>query len=249
VRWLGVVSPKVSAALDLAPGTTLFANAGLGFHSNDARDVLSAGVGATPLPRAAGAELGVRHTWAGGSVAVAAWGLDLGSELVYVGDEGVTEPSGRTRRIGLDLEGRFRVARWLWADGDLNVSRGRFRDAPPGADRIPLAPTRTATAGLTARDRGPVSGGMRVRHVGSRAADESAAVQARGYTLTELFGGWRIGRVRVLGAIDNLFDVRWNEAQFATTSRLPGEPGEGITELHFTPGAGRSLQLGAAYAF
>lgn len=33
--------------------------------------------------------------------------------------------SGRTRRIGLDLEGRVRLARWLWADADVNGSRGR----------------------------------------------------------------------------------------------------------------------------
>jgi hypothetical protein len=55
------------------------------------------------LPRALGAELGSRRTWSGGSVAAAVWGLDLQSELVYVGDEGVTEPNGRTRRVGVEL--------------------------------------------------------------------------------------------------------------------------------------------------
>lgn len=48
--------------------------------------------------------------------------------------------------------------------------------------------------------------------------------------------------------MDNLFGIAWNEAQFATTSRLPGEM-EGVTELHYTPGAPRSVQAGVGYRF
>ena len=36
---------------------------------------------ATVLPRAMGAEVGGRHVWHGGSVAVALWDLDLESEF------------------------------------------------------------------------------------------------------------------------------------------------------------------------
>jgi outer membrane receptor protein involved in Fe transport len=73
-------------------------------------------------------------------------------------------------------------------------------------------------------------------------------VRALGYTVTELFGRWQVGRLNLVVAVDNLFDVEWNEAQFATTSRLRDEP-EDVTELHFTPGAGRSVQVGAEYRF
>ena len=247
-RWAGLASPKANLAFELSPSTTLFANAGSGFHSNDARDVAAGGGRDRVLPRAVGAEAGVRHGGRWGSVAAALWGLDLQSELVYAGDEGVTEPSGRTRRVGVDVEGRLRVARRLWADADLNLARGRFRDAPPGADRIPLAPTRTATAGLTVRDAGPFEGGARVRHASSRPATEDGAVRARGYTVAELFGAWTVARVRLTLAVDNLFDTAWNEAQFATTSRLPGEAAP-VTELHFTPGAPRGVQAGVEYRF
>ena len=34
---------------------------------------------------------------------------------------------------------------------------------------------------------------------------------------------------------ENIFNAKWNEAQFATESRLKNEP-EAITELNFTPG-------------
>ena len=36
-------------------------------------------------------------------------------------------------------------------------------------------------------------------------------------------------------AAENIFNIKWNEAQFATESRLYNEPAA-VTELNFTPG-------------
>lgn len=243
-----IVSPKANLAIDLARATTLFVNGGFGFHSNDARDVVQATTGDRVLPRSTSGELGLRHFWRGGTIAASAWLIDLQSELVFVGDEGVTEASGRTRRLGADVEGRLRLRSWLWADTDLSVARGRLRDEAPGENRVPLAPTVTLAAGLTVKDAGPVAGGLRVRHIGDRAAIEDASITARGSTVTELFGSYRIGAVELTGTVDNLFNVVWNEAQFATESRLRGESAA-VNELHFTPGAPRNVQLGARYRF
>ncbi|MBT6149783.1 MAG: TonB-dependent receptor [Gemmatimonadetes bacterium] len=75
---------------------------------------LSAGM----LPRAIGAEAGARARFSDGlSLGVALWWLDLEDELVYVGDGGMTEPSGQTRRIGLDVEARSQLLHWLWTYG------------------------------------------------------------------------------------------------------------------------------------
>jgi outer membrane receptor protein involved in Fe transport len=234
--------------VELSPSTTIFASVGTGFHSNDARGAVLAAPRATIVPRAVGAELGSRHVWTGGTIAVAAWALDLESELTYVGDAGTTEPSGRTRRVGLDLEARVRLADGLWADTDLNLSRGRFRDEPEDADLVPLSPTLTSTGGITWTAADGVRAGARYRHIGERAADETGAIRALGSTLFELFGSCRVGRAEIVLAVDNLLDVDWNEAQFATASRLRDEPAP-VTELHFTPGAGRSVQLGVGYRF
>ena len=108
---------------------------------------------------------------------------------------------------------------------------------------------RDTTGGLTARDLGAFTGGLRLADIGSRAAIEDDSVRALGHTLVELFGEWRLGSIGLVTTLENLFDVEWNEAQFATTSLLPGEPLEGITELHFTPGARRAVQLGVHYRF
>ena len=247
-RETALISPKLSMRFDATDNTQVFANAGGGFHSNDARDALGAVSGETIVPRARGAELGVRHTREHTSVALALWGLDLESELVYVGDEGTTEALGRSRRIGIDVEARVRLQPWLWADADLNLARGRLRDEAPGTDRIPLAPGRTATAGLTVRDAGPVSAALRVRHIAARPADEASSIIARGHTLAELFTDVQLNRVQLRAGIENLFNSEWNEAQFATTSRLPGEAAP-VTELHFTPGAPRNLRLELSWRF
>jgi outer membrane receptor protein involved in Fe transport len=138
-----------------------------------------------------------------------------------------------------------RLAPWLWADADLTLSRGRFLDAPRGEDRIPLAPRVTSSGGLTARNA-LSSAGVRYRIVGDRPADETGAVTAQGHALLELFASRRVGALTFSAGVENLTNTRWNEAQFATTSRLRGES-MGITELHYTPGAPRSFVVGVEY--
>jgi TonB dependent receptor/TonB-dependent Receptor Plug Domain len=252
VRWMAIASPKASLAVRVSERTTLFANFGDGFHSNDARDVVLAAPASTPgvtvLPRAVGAELGLRCVWTGGTLGVALWGMDLASELVYDGDAGTTEASGRTRRYGADVEARVLVTPWLWSDLDLSLAHGRLRDEPGGANYIPLAPALTAMGGLTVRGLAHINGGVRWRHVGPRPANQVNSVEARGYTVAELFARRPFGRFDVGLAVDNLFDATWNEAQFATTSRLRGEQAP-VTDLHFTPGVPRAFQVSVDYAF
>ena len=117
----------------------------------------------------------------------------------------------------------------------LSGSKEVHRDQSDGADLVPLAPTFTSTGGLTWSAHEDLSAGARYRHIGERAADETGTVRALGSTLVEVFASYRLGGAEILLAVDNLFDIDWNEAQFATTSRLRDEPAP-ITELHFTPG-------------
>src|SRR5437867_12457174 len=102
----GLLSPKGTVTLGPWGGTEFYLNAGLRFHSNDARGttlvVASDGERAnrvTPLVRAKGAELGVRtvrvrHLQS----TLSLWALDLDSELVYNGDIRATEPGPASRR-------------------------------------------------------------------------------------------------------------------------------------------------------
>ena len=111
-RTAGIVSPKGGAVIGPFKGTEFYVNAGIGFHSNDARGTTirrDPGTGeavdpVTPLVRARGAEAGIRtvaipHL----QTSLTVWTLSLDSELVFTGDAGTTEPSRPSRRYGFEL--------------------------------------------------------------------------------------------------------------------------------------------------
>lgn len=278
----GIISPKFNLVFSPLAHTDFFLNAGSGFHSNDARNVVIArkageiekglrrqGLsdtqiqqaliarnfdpaqrGIKTLPRALGGEIGMQTHLASDQIVLglAAWGLQLEEELVFIGDEGTTEINGRTRRIGLDIEGRFQITPWLWMDADISASRGRFIDEPKNTDHIPLAPQLTSTGGLTVIHPGGFESNLRYRHIGDRPANEFNTVVADGYTMFNMSLGYRLGGIKLFGNIENLFDTKWNEAQFDTESRLKNEPGA-VSEIHFTPGNPRNVRLGVSYNF
>ena len=80
----------------------VFAHFGVGYHSNDAR-VAAQDQTNQILARATGAEVGLRSVlFERLSLSAEAFWLELEDELVFVGDEGVTESSGRSRRLGIE---------------------------------------------------------------------------------------------------------------------------------------------------
>jgi len=237
-----LLCPKANLTVSPYSGLDLFANFGMGFHSNDARGVV-AQRGNSTLPRASGAEVGTRvlpsHRF---TFSAALWVLDLEREFVYSGDEGTTEESGATRRLGIDVETRAQLLDWLWADVDVTVSRGRFKNLSENQNYIPLAPTFTSTGGITVRHPNGIEGSVRYRHVGSRPANEDNSIRALGYTVFDGTFAYRLGDYKLMVIAENVFNVEWNEAQFATESQLRGEPTP-VSELHFTPGSPRSVRL------
>lgn len=201
------------------------------------------------LPRAIGAEIGTRHQFGNRlSIGIAAWWLALDEELVFVGDAGETEISGKSRRIGIDIEGRAQILSWLWVDTDVNLSSGKFVDEPTDANEIPLAPRITSTGGLTAAHPSGFGANVRYRHIGDRPANEDSSVTAEGHTLVNLGLSYAFGPFKYFATVENLFDVDWNEAQFDTESRLVDET-EPVSEIHFTPGNPRNIQAGISYQF
>ena len=205
--------------------------------------------GIRTLPRAVGAEIGTRYRfWNRVNIGIAGWLLDLDEELVYVGDAGETEISGKSRRIGIDFEGRAQILSWIWIDTDVNLSRGEYVDEPSDANDIPLAPRVTSTGGLTANHPSGFGTSLRYRYIGDRPANEDGSVTAEGHTLLNLGLSYMFGPFKYFVTVENLFDIEWNEAQFDTESRLASES-EPVSEIHFTPGNPRNIQAGINYQF
>jgi outer membrane receptor protein involved in Fe transport len=127
VNTAGIVSPKFGAVLGPWKSTELYANAGLGFHSNDGRGSttrVDPSTGdpidqVTPLMRARAAELGVRTVAIRGMQStISLWTLDFDSELVFVGDAGTTEAGGPRSRSGVEITNYMHLHEWVMLDFD-----------------------------------------------------------------------------------------------------------------------------------
>ncbi len=245
-----ILSPNLNLVLSPVPSLDIYLNGGSGFHSNDARDVIySINSEITTLPRAIGTELGIRV--GNGKfflMTLAGWYLHLEEELVFVGDEGSTESSGETRRIGVDAEIRLQLAKWIWADLDLNLSDGRYLNETAGADYIPLAPRVSSQGGVNFQHPSGLEGSLRYRYIGDRPANEDNSVVALGYFIGNVIVAYRFQGFKVFTQLENVLNTSWNEAQFDTESRLFDEAYP-VSELHFTSGNPFNIQLGISYEF
>ncbi|WP_298732838.1 TonB-dependent receptor [uncultured Chitinophaga sp.] len=244
----GILSPKLNFYYHLNNRTQFYLTTGKGFHSNDTRVVVPQN-GLQVLPAAYGTDLGT--VWKPVKdllLNAAVWYLWLDQEFVYVGDEGVVAPSGKSRRTGFDISARFQPVSWLYLDADLNYANGRAVKEPKGQNYLPLAPVITSAGGVTVKTKPGISGSLRYRYMGNRPANEDNTVVAKGYFVTDAFINFTRPRYELGLTAQNLFDVRWKETQFDTESRLQHEAAP-VSEIHFTPGTPFFLKISASYLF
>jgi outer membrane receptor protein involved in Fe transport len=243
-----IVSPKLNLYYTFNPHLQVYLNTGKSFHSNDTRVVVAQG-GRQILPPAYGSDLGVIFKpFPKLLINAAAWYLWLQQEFVYVGDAGVVEPSGKTRRQGLDLSVRYQISRHLYADVDLNTVKPRAISELEGQNYLPLAPTFTTMGGLSLQTANGFSGSLRYRYIGDRPANEDNSIVAKGYFVTDMQVNYAKKAYNVGLSVQNVFNTRWKETQFATKSRLQGEAVP-IEEIHFTPGTPFFARLSLTFFF
>lgn len=243
-----IVSPKLNIQYTISKAVQLYVKAGKGFHSNDAR-VVTVNDGKQILPPAYGVDLGfilkpIKNLY----LNVAAWYLHLDQEFVYVGDDGNVEPSGKTRREGIDVIVRYQFTKNLFLNANVNLTKPRAIGGPKGQDYIPLAPTATSTGGLYYKAKQGFNGGINYRYIHSRPANEDNSIVAKGYFLSDASVNYTRPRYEIGVAVENIFNVKWNEAQFATESQLQTEPAP-VTELNYTPGNPVFARLKLAFFF
>ena len=224
-----LVSPKLSLIAGPFANTEFFFNAGSGFHSNDARGTTATTDPKTgepidkvpPLVRAKGLEIGARtEAIAGLQSSLALWRLDSDSELVYVGDAGTTEPSGASRRRGVELSNRWIPVSWFLLDADFAWTHARFTTG----DHIPNAIDRVASLAATLRDLGPWSASLQLRYLGPGALTEDNSVRSYSSTLTNLRVSRKLGSSAELTLdVFNMLDRQVNDIQYFYESRLPAK--------------------------
>ena len=247
-RTKGVASPKLKLDYTVNPQVKLFAHTGVGFHSNDTRVILD-NEAADIVPKVYATDIGtVVKPFKNLLAKATLWHIYSEQEFIYVGDEGIVEPSGKTRRLGLDLSARYQITNWLFADADVNLTRARSTETPKGEDYVPLAPKFTSMGGITAKNKKGFSGSLRYRYIADRPANETASVTAKGYFLTDLLLTYQWKRLEFFASLENILNAEWEEAQFDTESRLLHEL-EPISEIHYTPGTPRFFKAGVTFTF
>lgn len=242
--------PSETAALRDAQ---LFLNWGIGYHSNDARNVV-ANPDEETLPTAMGWEVGWKipvTEWA--ELSIAGWWLDLESEFVFVGDEGTTEPRGKTHRRGIELAARAQP--WEWLEGEVAVAYSSATweedDLDAGiedGDPVAQAPRLVAKARVRATHASGLSGELAFRALGERYGLESErSVLLSDYAVFDLGLRYRRGPLEGFVLLENVFDTQWRSADFYFESYLPDFDAAPTEDFHFVPGNPRNVRAGITW--
>jgi len=254
-----IVSPKLSLIFGPWSKTEYFVNYGHGFHSNDARGTTATLAAksrdpiepVTPLVRSRGGELGLRTEIVPGlQSSLALWQLKLGSELIFVGDAGETEPSRASRRRGIEWNNHCRATPWLLVDADFAVSQARFTGDEAAGNFIPGSIDKVASVGATIADLGPWFGQLQLRYFGPRPLVQDGSVRSKATALAYLRAGYSITpTVKLALDVFNLFDRKASDIDYFYTSRLQGEPSSGAADVHFHPVEPRRFRVGVVAKF
>ncbi len=230
-----IVSPKLNVNYRMNDKVQLYWYSGQGFHSNDTR-VAVVQNGRDVVTPAWGSDAGgIFKLGKKGMLQTAVWYLWMKQEFVYVGDEGVVEPGGKTQRIGWDLSLRYELSKSLYADADISITNPRVLEATKAESFLPLAPRFTSVGGITYRKEKGWNGSLRYRYMANRPANEDNSVVAKGYFVTDAAINYTKNKWEAGISVQNLFNAKWKETQFDTESRLQNETAP-VSEIHFTPG-------------
>jgi len=254
-----LASPKLSLIFGPWYQTELYLNGGFDFHSNDARGVMTTvdpktGEPVQPadaLVRSKGAEVGIRtaalpHLQS----SIALWMLDIDSELVLEGDTGTTAPSRPSRRYGVELANFYSPLPWLTFDADFAWSHARFRDHEPIGDYVPEAIETVVASGVTVHDLYGFFGSLRVRYFGPRALIEDDSVRSNASTIVNLQAGYQITPHWSLTLdVFNLLNAKVSDIDYYYTSRLRGEPPDGVDDVVTHPAEPRAFRGTVTYYF
>ena len=201
-------SPKFTTVFGPFYKTEFFLGAGLGYHSNDARSVVTSEVPGDPttpqsgtafLVRSAGAEIGARTKIVPGlDSSISLFYLHQNSELFFDGDTGTTVPGPPSVRTGIEVTNNYQPVSWMRFDADLALTRARFvgfdtaqqelfdslAGFPPAqignapGNFIPEAPWMVAGAGITLGERTGWFSTLRWRYISSRPLTEDGVFQS-----------------------------------------------------------------------
>lgn len=246
-----ITSPKLSFIAGPWEKTEFYLNTGYGFHSNDARGVTQVINPATPLVKTLGAEIGVSTRMVNHlQTSLAFWMMDSDSELVFAGDTGGTEPTGPSRRVGIEWANYWTPISWFILDADFTISQARYKNsASEGGAYVPEAMEQTVSIGAEVIEYKNYFGGLRLRYFGSRSLIEDDSIRSQPATLVNLKVGRHLGKNFDLSFdILNLLNTQTNDIEYYYASRIENESVP-VDDYMIHPGEPRSVRLTLTYKY
>jgi hypothetical protein len=239
-KGAAMLSPKLSFIAGPWADTEYFLNLGYGYHSNDARGTTlhidpatvdpvtrMGGTGVnpvSPLVWSRGAELGLRSQYIPGLTStLAVWWLQLDSELVFAGDGGTTEPSGRSERHGVEWTNYYKPTDWLTLDADIAFTSARYTGVNRRENNVPNSVGRVVSAGAVVDLPYGFFTTLRLRHFGHVPLNESGSAYAGSTTLINFGAGYQYKDFKVEADVFNLFDSNQSDIAYYYNSCLPNE--------------------------
>lgn len=264
--------PKIGVTVSPTPGLDLYGQAGISYRTNDLRgvfDKVAAYPGADtpteasrPVVRSQGAEIGARLRLIPGLTStVAFWYLRSNSELFFDGDSGANLDSDRPgQRYGVEWSNIYKPVRWLTLDADVALSQAAFTDHNPSVgDQIPEAIKSSASAAATIHDLpgwSGFTGSLRLRYFAPRNLIEDASQRSSSSTVVNARITYRATPRVVLGAeVLNLFNVKYNDAEYYDSYRLKGQTANPLSadgsymDHTIHPGEPREMRLSLTFLY
>ncbi|MEM8501214.1 MAG: TonB-dependent receptor [Pseudomonadota bacterium] len=244
-------SPKLNLAYRISDNIEAYANWGRGFHSNDVRGKTVAidpetEQGINPvdvLVKTEGSELGLRFEKSTRfNATLVAFKLDVGSELIFVGDAGGTQASAGSQRVGLETSLFWQPVNWLALDVSYTYTNARFVHVSDAENRIPGSIKSTGSLGVMADLPGGIKSNIRVRYIGDAPLTEDGTIQTESSLVVNAGISYRFKSVDLRVDIFNLFDSTDNDISYYYASRFANEPSEGVNDVHFHPLEPRTLR-------
>lgn len=252
-----LLSAKFGLSYTINEHLEVYSSLGQGFHSNDARgttvkiDAIDGSVlePVAPLVESFGGEIGLRSVWSDkANVSLALWFLDLDSELIFVGDAGNTEPSGKSKRKGLELTTYYYFDDIWTLDVEFALAESKYSDEPKDANEIPGAIDKVLQLGLSADWDNGFFGSVRLRYFGDRPLNESGELRSDSTKVVNMRLGYHMKDWTLKLDLLNLLASDTHDIDYYYESQLAGET-QPVEDFHFHPIESRTYRASISYHF
>lgn len=217
-----IISPKLGLAYRLNDQIEAYANWGHGFHSNDARGVVNKERQVEGLVQGEGYESGLRYEKGGVTLSAVYWGLNIDSELIFVGDSNSVEPKGGSKRSGVELVGFWSPNSSLAVDATLALSNARFTEPEQAGGKYVDGSVETSgQIGVTLNhNQWDVS--ARFRYLGEYALVPDNSERAEPTKTLNLRAAYSFDNISLYGEVINLTDERGKDIVYFYQTNVSG---------------------------